>query len=215
MSIKMLLDELLTALGHPPIEAPAAIFGAYTRPQVPYSGDWELLEPLRQRGWCVHFDTEGQFFLPGEHSQLIAALLTLAGVTPLPRIRDTWRPGVGWVLELAQDARRLALHAPEPGRELPGDGCALPLVRALVDAWLAPDRVLLTPVTGDQTAFCCVIPQEVCAELRAVGITEPWTEAESQPSRHRLLLPPAWEDDPHPIVRLSTAEADALLAGSA
>jgi hypothetical protein len=175
-----------------------------------------LFEPLMQRGWCTHFDAEGQFFEPDEHMKLIQALLTLAGVEPLPAVRDTWLINIGWVLELDDGQRRLSYHAPEPGRDLPSDYCELSLIKVLIEDWLAPDWLLIDPDTGDQTAFCCMMPRQVYEALCRDGFIDPEQEEPGCPSPDELVLEPVWnlEEYKEAVVKLSPTQADAMLAGA-
>jgi hypothetical protein len=208
------LNTLLTRLGHPPIlQRPDLRPFGYDTQAEPYTGDWAMFEPLMQRGWCTHFDAEGQFFVPGEHTKLIKALLTLAGVSPLPQVRDTWVVNVGWVLEVWDDQRRLSYHTPESGRDLPSDYCDLCLIKALIEDWLEGACLLLEPNTDDQTAFCCMIPRPVYGALCTEGFIDPEAEEMASPSPDELVIQPAWhlEDAMASIERLTPAAAEAML----
>jgi hypothetical protein len=210
------LDALLTAIGHPPAETPDLRRFGYDAMSTPYTDDWAMLEPLSRRGWCVHFDAEGQFFEPGEHTRLIQALLVLARVSPLPAVRDTWIAGIGWVFEVQDDHRRVSVHYPEPGRDLPSDYCELWLIKVLIEDWLAGEVLLLDPDTDDQTAFCCMMPRSVYEALCTNNFIDPDPEEPSAPSADELVMPSGWgiEEYLRSIVRLNNADADAMLSGA-
>jgi hypothetical protein len=223
VSTAQLLDDVLTSLGYPPVDAAqeATVFGFHVADRNVYKGRWALFEPLCLRGWCEHFDSEGPFFEPQEHSKLIATLLTLAGVHPLPEIRDTWLRNVGWVFEIRTGARRVAYHFRDPDRDVPIDYCELGLVKALLDDWLAPERTLVHFPTGDQTAFCCLMPRSVYKELCDWGFIIRYAnnfdaQEEIEPSPDRLVLWPSRDEAEYMenVVALTGQQADAMLTGT-
>ncbi|MEL6342322.1 MAG: hypothetical protein AAFV53_04270 [Myxococcota bacterium] len=209
------LDARLTALGHPPTTTyPDLHAFGYEANMEDYRGDWALFTPLTRRGWCIHFDAEGQFFEPNEHAQLIRAFLTLAGVQALPTVRDTWIKNVGWIMEIEDGPRRVSLHVPETGLDFPSDYCELWLVKALVEEWLSGSHVLIDPNTDDQTAFCCMMPRPIFEALCAEGFIDPDPEEPSPVNPDRMALHVSWvaEEYVERIVRLSAEDADAMLA---
>ncbi|PKN23714.1 MAG: hypothetical protein CVU65_13810 [Deltaproteobacteria bacterium HGW-Deltaproteobacteria-22] len=217
MSNAQILDDLLTSLGYPPVDALPNLngFGVFVgSADLPYDGDLMMFEPLRRRGWCTHFDAEGQFFLPGEHSKLVAALLTLAGVHPLPMIRDSWLTKTGWVLELRDHARRTSYHRRDQDSDSPSDYCELWLVKALIDDWLAPEWLLLDPPTGDQTAFVCMMPKNVYDELLSWELINADPEGNFLQSADQLVLYPPRELERYlaDVVKLSPEEAEEMVS---
>lgn len=160
------LHELLERLGHPVGALPDLGPFGYAHQSTPYGEhvpEWALFEPLRRRGWLLHFDAEGSFMLPGEHSKLIEALLTLAGVTPLPVVHDGWAEGRGWAFAIQDPVRPQAL-ADRSSLEYASDWVQLGAIMALVDAYL-PAHTVISLLTDDQSAVLAVLPNSVFERL--------------------------------------------------
>ena len=129
-------------------------------------------------------------------------------------MRDIWIKDTGWIFELQDDQRRLSYHYPESGRDIPSDYCELWLIKALVEDWVGGAHLLLDPITGDQTAFCCVMPREVYDALCQTPLLDPEEEEVFEPSPTRLVLQTGWSVEEYfeSIVRLTPDEADAMIA---
>lgn len=164
------LDQLLTSLRHtrPPQDTLAH------RPHLqrePYRGDYAMFEPLRQRGWTVHFDGEGDFFEPDAHARLARVFFDVALPDTTLHLRDTFIPRKGWVLEAWDDQRWLARHTLYD-REHPSDWAELDLILATAHAWLSQDQLIVDFITGDQCALCAVMPTGVYHALVDAGFIE-------------------------------------------
>jgi hypothetical protein len=206
------LDDLLTSIGHLPREPLDLSRWGYHQSDEPYQWEgYRLFVPLSRRGWLLHFDAEGQFFEPGEHTRLIQALLTIAGVAPLPPVRDTFVSGQGWVMEIVDPERPVAFWSSYDFDD-PSDYAEISQVTALVDAYADGAFRVVSLATGDQTACLCVMPSDVFEAL----LQREWLE----PCGHSWdpspdVLRAAWlEDGPPPDVdRLSVEEARKRTSG--
>lgn len=166
------LDHLLSEMGYPiPSTRPDPSAFGYHLADEPYGAhveEWCLFEPLSRRGWVLHFDAEGSFMCPDEHSKLISAILTLAHVNPTPPVKDVWRAHRGWVMSI-QDPKRPVAYQSEENSEYPSDWAELGLVLAMVNEYL-PEYTVVNMVTGDQTACLAILPTPVYEHL----IEEEW-----------------------------------------
>lgn len=166
------LNDLLTQLGHPiPTTRPDPSAFGYDLADEPYGTHveaWCLFEPLSQRGWVLHFDAEGSFMCPTEHSKLIGAILTLANIDPIPQIQDVWRANQGWVMLIKDPTHPIAYQC-EDTSEYPSDWAELGLVLAMINDYL-PNHTVVNMITGDQTACLAILPTPVYEHL----IEEEW-----------------------------------------
>ncbi len=128
----------------------------------------------------LHFDAEGDYFNKGEHSKLVKALLTIAGLEPLPEVRDTFISHEGWILEILDDERPLS-YMSEYDLDLPSDFAETPLVTALVNDFLEGHHRVVSLNTGDQSAALCVFPLEVYDELVSRGWLKTSRKSDAHP----------------------------------
>ncbi len=188
------LDELLTRMGFPVGSRPDPSRFGYALQSTPYGQqvpEWALFEPLRQRGWLLHFDAEGSFMLPGEHSKLMQALLTVARVTPLPAVHDGWLERRGWAFAIQDEARSQAVWD-RSCLEYPSDWVQLGAVIAVVDAYL-PTQSVISLLTDDQSAVVAVLPDPVFRRLQDEAWLVPAEEAEWRLEPELMLFESAAE----------------------